>query len=105
MCDSGRFLYVLFCCQQAVEKMLKAVIAAQTEELPPRLHNLMQLAKHAGLVPEANQARLMRELSEYYVETRYPDAMGAAFSDVSPETAREALGQTEAVVQWVSSML
>ena len=105
MCDSGRFLYVLFCCQQAVEKMLKGVIAAQTGELPPRLHSLMQLAKHAGLEPEADQARLMRELSEYYIETRYPDTMGAALSDVSPETAREALDQTEALVQWVSSIL
>ena len=44
------------------------VIAARTGELPPRLHNLMQLAKHAGLKPEASQARLMRELSEYYIQ-------------------------------------
>lgn len=27
MFDSGRYLYVLFCCQQAVEKALKAIIA------------------------------------------------------------------------------
>jgi HEPN domain-containing protein len=25
MFDTGRYLYVLFCCQQAVEKMLKAL--------------------------------------------------------------------------------
>ena len=30
MMESGRYLYVLFCCQQAVEKMLKALIANQT---------------------------------------------------------------------------
>ncbi|MCH7720862.1 MAG: HEPN domain-containing protein [Planctomycetes bacterium] len=105
MLDSGRLLYVLFCCQQAIEKMLKGVIAARTGELPPRLHNLMQLAKHVGLEPEANRARLMRELSEYYFQSRYPDTMEAAFSDVSAETAGEALDQTEAVVQWLSSML
>jgi HEPN domain-containing protein len=28
MFDSGRYLYVLFCCQQAVEKALKAIIGA-----------------------------------------------------------------------------
>jgi len=105
MWDSKRFLYVFFCCQQAVEKMLKGIIAAQTGELPPRLHNLMQLAKHAGLEPDANQARLMRELSEYYFQSRYPDTMEAEFSDVSRETAREALDQTEAMVQWLSSIL
>ncbi len=105
MLDSERFLYVLFCCQQAIEKMLKGVIAARTGELPPRLHNLMQLAKHVGVKPEVSQARLMRELSEYYFQSRYPDTMEAAFSDVSAETAREALDQTEAVVQWLSSIL
>jgi HEPN domain-containing protein len=105
MLDSERFLYVLFCCQQAVEKMLKGVIAARTGEFPPRLHNLMQLAKHAGLEPDTRQARLMRELSEYYVQSRYPEQIEAAFSEVPRETAREALDQTEAMVQWLSSMM
>jgi HEPN domain-containing protein len=41
MLQSGRFVYVLFCCQQAVEKMLKGVIAKTTGEMPPRIHNLM----------------------------------------------------------------
>jgi HEPN domain-containing protein len=27
MLDTGRYLYVLFCCQQAVEKMLRALMA------------------------------------------------------------------------------
>ena len=49
MLDSGRYLYVLFCCQQAVEKMLKALIAKRTRELPPRLHNLIRLAEVAAL--------------------------------------------------------
>ena len=30
MLASGRLLYVLFCCQQAVEKMLKGIIAKRT---------------------------------------------------------------------------
>ncbi|MEW6185460.1 MAG: HEPN domain-containing protein [Thermodesulfobacteriota bacterium] len=34
MMESGRYLYVLFCCQQAVEKMLKALIAQRTNEFP-----------------------------------------------------------------------
>jgi len=36
MLASGRYLYVLFCCQQAVEKALKAAIVRKTGELPPR---------------------------------------------------------------------
>ena len=77
MLDSGRLLYVLFCCQQAVEKMLKGVIAKRTNEFPPRLHNLMRLAEHAGLELDADQVALMRELSGYYIQTRYPGEIEA----------------------------
>jgi HEPN domain-containing protein len=48
MFKAGRFLYVLFCCQQAIEKALKAVIVKKTGELPPRIHNLLRLAETAG---------------------------------------------------------
>lgn len=105
MLDAGRFVYVLFCCQQAIEKMLKAIITAQTGELPPRIHNLMQLADHAGIETEANQARLMRELSEFYFESRYPHTMDDEYGEVSRETVSAALAQTEAVIQWLSLKL
>jgi HEPN domain-containing protein len=105
MLESGRFLYVLFCCQQSVEKLLKAVIAAQTGELPPRTHNLVQLASHAGLKPEENQVQLMRQLSEYYVQSRYPDAMEEGFEDVPQHEAAAAMAQTEKVMEWLSSLL
>ena len=42
MFDAGRYLYVLFCCQQAVEKMLKSLIVQRTRQLPPRVHQLMR---------------------------------------------------------------
>lgn len=45
MLSSGRYLYVVFCCQQAVEKALKALIVVRTGEMPPRLHNLPRLAE------------------------------------------------------------
>lgn len=45
MLSSGRYLYVVFCGQQAVEKALKALIVERTGEMPPRLHNLPKLAE------------------------------------------------------------
>ncbi len=40
MFASQRYLYVVFCGQQAVEKYLKALIVKKTHEFPPRTHNL-----------------------------------------------------------------
>lgn len=105
MLDSGRFLYVLFCCQQAVEKMLKGVIAKRTNEFPPRLHNLMRLVHHAQLELEKEQAFFMRELSGYYIQTRYPGAVDAPSRKISREMAQEVLSKTEAATRWLSSMI
>ena len=53
MLTSGRYLYVLFCSQQAVEKRLKAIIVERTEAFPPRTHDLVKLAQAAGVqLPE-----------------------------------------------------
>ncbi len=60
-----RYLYVLFCCQQALEKLIKALIIKDSGELAPRIHNLVTLIEKAGLDLEATQVSLLRELSDY----------------------------------------
>ncbi len=105
MQESGRFLYVLFCCQQAVEKMLKAVIAERSGQCPPRLHNLLRLAKQAGVQLDQNQTVLMEDLSRYYVQSRYPEEIPALSRGLDRERCEQVLNQTEEVLQWLSSML
>ncbi len=105
MLTSERYVYVLFCCQQAVEKMLKGVIAERTGEFPPRTHDLMRLADRAGLEPDGEQALLMRRLSEYYTQSRYPDQLSDLLPGLTREHAQDVLSQTEAVLEWLSSML
>jgi HEPN domain-containing protein len=105
MLESGRYLYVLFCCQQGVEKLIKGVIAERTGEMPPRLHNLVTLANQAALEVDPDRAALMRDLVRYYIETRYPDQIAALGLGVTRQKAQEVLRQTEALVQWLSSML
>jgi len=105
MLNSSRYVYVVFCCQQAVEKMIKAIIAHVTDELPPRIHNLIRLSERAGLQPDAEQARLMRELSELYVQSRYPEQIESISSSAWQVVARDALPRTEKLVRWLSSMI
>ena len=105
MLDSGRYLYVLFCCQQAVERMLKAVIAERSGECPPRLHNLLRLAEQAGVELDQIQTVLMEDLSRYYIQSRYPEEIPALSRGLDRQRGRQVLNQTEDVLQWLSSML
>jgi HEPN domain-containing protein len=105
MLDSGRYLYVLFCCQQAVEKMLKAVIAERSGQCPPRLHNLLRLAEHGGVDLGQSQTALMEDLSRYYVQSRYPEEIPVLSRGVDGQKCVHVLDQTEDVLQWLSLML
>lgn len=40
MMRAGRYIYVIFFCHLAVEKMLKAVVENVTGETPPKTHSL-----------------------------------------------------------------
>lgn len=103
MFRTGRWMYVLFCCQQAVEKRIKGLISAKTQELPPRTHNLMRLAEHCGLTPDEATAHRLRALTAYYVESRYPDEVAALAGQVDASLAEEVLSATKEVFQWLES--
>jgi HEPN domain-containing protein len=75
--------------------MLKALIAKQTKELPPRSHNLVLLAERALLKMSAEDGRFLRELAGYYVQSRYPEEIREISKEITPEMAREILGKTE----------
>lgn len=105
MLDTGRYLYVLFCCHQAVEKMLKALIAKQTGVLPPRLHNLMRLAEVASLTVPEDTTHLFRRLSDFYILSRYPAELDEIGLTIDPSQAHQTYAATEEALRWLSSIL
>lgn len=105
MLASRRYLYVLFCCQQAVEKTLKALIVQRTGEFPPRIHNLPKLAQTAGLDPGPDRMAALAAFSSFYIQTRYPEEIKALGTTISREKAGKALQETEETLQWLRSLL
>jgi HEPN domain-containing protein len=103
MLKAGRYLYVLFCCQQAVEKALKCTIVQRANELPPRIHQLARLAKIASVAVDERQVDFLRELSAYYIPTRYPEEIADVAPNVSAEKARQVLSESREFVQWLNS--
>jgi HEPN domain-containing protein len=99
MLKSGRYLYVLFCCQQAVEKKLKALSMKRTNAFPPRLHQLTRLAEAAGCALNEKQEDFLRELSSYYVQSRYPEEIATMGKDVDLGLAEDILKKTREVLQ------
>lgn len=105
MLDCGRVFYVLFCCQQAVEKALKAVIIARTGKLAPRIHGLPRLAELAGVQPDEARLDFMAQLSAFYFQSRYPGESEPPSQTADHEQAIAALQAAEETVGWLLSMI
>lgn len=104
MLREGRFIYVLFCCQQSIEKILKSLLAGKTGEMPPRIHNLSRLAEFLKLELPPTRAQFLGELSDYYIQSRYPDEIELEGELITKEQAVAVLDNTKETFQWLSSM-
>jgi HEPN domain-containing protein len=102
MLDAGRYLYVAYMCQQAIEKLLKAIIAQHGKENLP-IHNLNRLAELAELRRElaTEQVDLLAELTAYNIEARYGDYKESLSEVVDTQKANALYAQTKGLFQWL----
>lgn len=85
-------------CQQAAEKLLKAVVTEQEME-PPKTHDLVELADLAGIELTNDQRTFLTRLSDHAVRSRYP---GAEYNE---EEVRELFEETKRFFEWLRAKL
>jgi HEPN domain-containing protein len=102
---SGQYSQACFLAQQAGEKALKALLAAEDRDL--RTHSLTGLLRELGEGIEECWRVTARQLDKLYVPTRYPDALGdeAPMDVFGPEDAEAAIGAAEPMLAWVNGEL
>jgi len=96
--DTGRTRHGLFFAHLAFEKILKAIVCSQSQDLAPRLHNLSRLAELTALQLDARKTEILAELNAFHIEGRYPESL------TKPPTKEEALTYmdgAEGVFQWL----
>jgi len=98
MLDTGRYLYVGYMCQQAAEKLLKAIIAQQNKENLP-IHNLNRLVEVAEIKNHLNseQFNFLAELTPYCIEARYGDYKESLSEIINEQKAKEIYEKTREI--------
>lgn len=88
-----------FHCQQAIEKLLKTAIVAETGQRPPHIHDLRTLLRQVRqmAVPE-ELARVISDTDIYYTGTRYPGVL--ALEILTQECISLLVTQMEEVFRW-----
>jgi HEPN domain-containing protein len=105
MQNSGRYLYTVFMCQQALEKLLKAIHIQQKSEEAPRTHNLLHLFRLLNLPQRMDYLQTMTSLNTYYLEGRYPAYKQKLSQLLDKKTAQTFLDETKEIFQWLKSQL
>lgn len=67
------FSYALFFGHLALEKMLKALCVKEQQEHAPPIHNLVRLAKIAGIELDQQTENDFVTITAFNIESRYPD--------------------------------
>ena len=105
--EGKRYLWALFMCQQALEKIIKALYIEINDKIPPKKHDLIELAGHINIFEECSEETkdLFRRLTRYYIKTRYPENLLELKQKTGKETTFLLLNKTQEVFKWIKEKL
>ena len=103
--EKGDYSYALFFGHLAIEKVLKALYAARCHDHAPPIHNLVRLAKAAGIELDESRADSLVTITAFNVEARYPD-MKRSFRQMSTaEYAGRQMENVKGIFTWLRSQI
>ena len=101
MLATGRYLYVIFMCHLALEKVLKAIAAEVRRKTPPRTHDLINLINLGGVQLGPEHLDFVGKLNNASIPTRYPEDLAKAISAYPKAVAENYLERTKKLVGWL----
>lgn len=114
MLQTGRYLYVAFMAQQAIEKLVKGLYVLYIDREPTRTHNIWLIFKGLMEMEQFNETGIHLRAQEhkpffsdllfYYIAERYPDYKRQLSSNITEIKAKEVLSETEEVFVWLQSL-
>ena len=100
--ERKRLLHGLFFCHLVIEKVIKAHVVKQTQEVAPRSHNLIFLSEKANLEFNEDDELFLGILMKYQLQGRYPD-----YNPIIPDKSRvkDYLKRTKNLLTWLKKKL
>jgi len=96
----------VFMCHLAMEKMLKALLAHKySEDMPPKIHNLIILAQRANISPPDNLKDFLQRIDNVSIATRYPEDLRTLSKEFNQDTAKRILTDTKRMLKWLKQHL
>ena len=108
MCKGGRWFYVAFMCQQAMEKLCKGLYNFYVDDNVPKVHNirfiLSKIETMLSITVDASVYQLADSLSAYYLHNRYPDFVSRVNLEIDENHAVSILEKTKGAFEWLLTL-
>lgn len=101
MLATERYLYVIFLCHLALEKLLKAHVAEVTQTVPIKTHDLIYLVKKCNLEFPENHLDFVGKNNTAGIPTRYPDDLQRSLKEYPKSVVNNYLNQTVELIEWL----
>lgn len=96
-----RYVYVIFMCHLAIEKILKAIISELQNETPPYSHNLKRLAQLGKIDLPDDLKVFINEINLKSVPTRYPEDLEKLSRQLDSAAAKRYLLESKRILEWL----
>ena len=105
--EKDRLLHMGFFCHLIAEKALKAVVVSETDDVPPRIHDLRRLAALGDVLDDltTEQRTFLGTLMPLHLEARYPEYKKRVLETLTTESCKQILAETEAFLCWIKKRL
>lgn len=114
MLKSGRYMYVAFMCQQAIEKLVKALHVLYLDKEAPKTHNIIavitavfdaHVPNLAGFEEKYKRFQpLMAKLFSYYISERYVEYKNKVNKTLNQNVCEELFKETKEAFVWLQSL-
>jgi len=108
MLKAGRYAYVVFMCQQSLEKLAKGIYNYYMGDNVPRVHNISfvisKVLDTMGISEDETKFQLFDKLAAYYLQGRYPSFKEKISQLVNEEQAKKILDESKEAFVWLLSL-
>jgi HEPN domain-containing protein len=102
--NNKHYLWTLFLCHLTLEKALKGLYVKHLAETPPKIHDLVKLAKVTELDISDLDLRFLNEMNRFNIEARYPEYKKNIKQIATLEFTQEKLIKTKEIIEWLKSL-
>jgi HEPN domain-containing protein len=103
--EKGDYPYALFFGHLTIEKLLKALFVQKFDESPPYTHRLTYLAEKTGLTTSPEKLELLEIITDFNLETRYPDEKFSFYKKCTKEFTEAYLRKIEELKEWLLQLI